>query len=332
MYLADKIKVDITIKDEEIDEYFIDSLDAMKKATCYVIKQEYKQKLDVNYKLNIKNDKASCKLVDYENDKYEVQLSYGIFKNLYSFYTQCFAEHNSGFFSSVYYGYPWNKEDAKNLNSTMLRISLGYMILHELGHIYSGQAKYKQDNNCISDNLNKLFELYADEFATTQLVSLYCHPNNVEDLSKKLSNGFDLKNMALLTLDSVIILWSILGVGNKKLINGSNYLSLRTREYYYIKNMINIYDMLNYYNNNYVNEKLEDIEDKIIERAVVTENMVNNTLNLIFNSDDYSIINNTEQMKKDFQDLDKNLEKKYISELPKILDDYKYVDILINNI
>lgn len=288
-----------------------------------------KNKLKIGFNVNISDDRISSIIKKGQEDTYEIKFPILLFKDLQSFYIHIFNSYNAQYFSSISYSQKWNEKDAGILRNFMLQISVIFFMLHELGHVYNGHLSYLNQKVKVDDEIRKILEMNADDFASTQTLSMIAHPNIVKELNKKMNIYLSLENLGLIILLSIIIAISMTSLGKKGWKGNNKYLPLRLREFLILNDCIEIFDLLNYEKNNFTNAPMSNFKDEIFQLARKDENLVNDYLNKITTTHDYSIENNIEFLSKEYMDMYQDLQKTYFEDIPKLLKPYSYMPEVI---
>ncbi len=288
-----------------------------------------KDKLKIGFNVNISNNRISSMIKEGQEDSYEIAFPISLYKDIQSFYIHIFNSNNAEYFSSISNLQKWNETDAGILRNIMLQISVNFFILHELGHVYNGHLSYLYQKVKVDDEIRKILEMNADDFASTQTLSMFAHPNIVKELNKKMNIDLSLGNLGLIIFSSIIIAISMTSLGKKGWKGNNKYLPLRLREFLILNDCIEIFDLLNYETNNFTNEPMSNFKDEIFLLASKDENLVNDYLNKITTTHDYSIENNIEFLSQEYMDMYQDLQKPYFENIPKLLKPYSYMPEVI---
>lgn len=284
----------------------------------------------VEFYLNLNDSRIYSRSKEGEKDNYEVIFPISLYRDLEAFYTHIFNECNSLFFSSIMEGQQWNENDKNVLRNLMLQYSISLYLFHELGHIYNGHLKYFDQNKVISDDMFMIFEMNADDFASTQMVTTYAHPENVKILNKKLENHLTLGNVGLIIFSSIIIAISMTSLGKKGYKEDKRHLPLRIRALQILENYMGTFDFFNYIKNKFIHEQFSKYKDNLLDLAIKDENLVNDYLNKVTLTDNYSINNNLEFLTPDNCNLYFELEDEYKRSIYSTLKDYSYIKDFIH--
>lgn len=268
-------------------------------------------------------------LNSYENEKFDTRkivFSINIFKRLEAFYTHVFNERNENYYRAISYDNEFNKEKANFYKNLLLEISIKFLLFHELGHIYNGHLLYKQ-NEKTNDEIHKLFEWNADDFATTRIIAMYAHPRVIQQLNDVLKEDciINLNHMLILIIEATMISISLMNIGKKDRKEDKKHIHLRQRLIYILNNEIVAFNEFNYNINKYIDYKV-DTSDEILMLAIKVENLVNDFLNKVTNSTDWSIQNNMEELSMDKLEEVYQLKEFYMKNIKNILKKYSRFD------
>lgn len=325
-----------------------------------VTKNKYEAAINIDFKININDEsnKSQKYTSDINDNRYKIEISQIIYKDIQSFYNHALNNVNCDYFSFLTGGNAYNDNDAKIIRSLILELSMKFIMFHELGHIYNGHLRYTTSDN-ISQyinkilrankdyymnkalkmneskdinkeleteavyDINKILEMNADDFSITRIISEYCHPNYLKYINNLLKNEIDYFSMARIAIEAIIVSLTVIGLGYNNLSDSEKYLPLRIRECIFLNNFIEAFD---YYNN-----KLNDFYPEIsclkgyfYKLAVDAENLVNNFLNAVTKTQDYSIKNNTEVLNEEQETEYRRLLAMY-NDVAKDLKSYAYM-------
>lgn len=283
-----------------------------------------KQKpLDIDFKLSLNN-----KLEVVENsikDTREIEFSPKVTKQLEAFYTHILNKENENYYRSITNGDEYNEEKANKYRSLLFEISIRFLMLHEFGHIYNGHLLFLSNEKIEDEEVNmtrKVFEWNADDFATTQIVAMYCSEETVQSLNKELG-GFiiNLDHIFLLLIEATVISISMMNLGLKNRQRDNEHIELRQRLVHVLNNEVSVFNRLN--------KKEMSVSNEFLLLAIKIENLVNDFLNKVESSGQWDIKNNLNELSEESLNEIKKIEEYYIKNIQHLLKKYSRYEALM---
>ena len=278
-------------------------------------------KPNIEYNTNINDRRIFSEHI--KEDKYKVCFSIEFFKDLKNYFIHSFEPVNKQYFFSIT-GQSYNEKDANILRWFMLQQSISFLMLHEFGHIYNGHFKYKYNKKNINNDISKILEINADDFASTQIVSMFGNPEISEKLNSKLGFSIKLENIAIIICQSITVALSMSYIGRVRNVEKKTYLPMRFRKIKILHNFARVFDYLNYEKNKFIDEKLIDYEVGLNANSIQIKNLVNGYLNEMMSVDEFSVKNNLNELSTENSEKYADLEKLYYNEISKELEKYSY--------
>ncbi|HEY9060782.1 MAG TPA: hypothetical protein VIO64_09810 [Pseudobacteroides sp.] len=303
--------------------------------------QTISAKIELDY-----SDKINAEAIETEMGDITVKITLSYFRELEAFYKTVFYKENPGFYRSISAESYFNESRAVFYLDLMLKLSLSVFILHEYGHIYNGHLLYimKAKNlnsarmtnntyeefstNTIDSITYQSMEWNADDFASTRLISIFTHDDNIKILNLDNSNCIKSKeHMLFIIMFSSYIAFALMGLGEKKQFSENDFrlkkhLPKRFRAKKFIRNLIEAY--------NHFNEKTEFSDNQLLSAVESTmETWVNLYKKIAENKDNWDTSNNTNELDEEHSKYYDLVEFHYLNKLPTILEPFERLRTLM---
>lgn len=319
--------VDFKIKDledldfEQVEEYLKELLKERKLRIDKELKEEYKNNFEIEIKLDFNNRTYVEKI---NKKKYIINISIETYKRIEAFYIHALSENNKESYYPVVGEEKYNDKKAEFYKILLKQLSLEYLIMHEMGHIYNGHLDYKNSEEYTKEDM-KMFEWNADDFATHNIIKYYAYKDTINEFNnqkygKVLKN---LKHMLLLIVNSMFTLYSLTDIGKENIPNDETHIKYRIRSFLNAENLFASYG--------FYNEEV-DFDKNWMKYIFIIEDLTNKFLNDVYEINKWDVNNNFEKLKSESLKVLK-LNEKYKEELNKKLENYRKVKkgtIIIN--
>lgn len=219
------------------------------------IKEVYNVSIDITYEVS-NEIWFNAKSTIYENGSYHIKVNSEVFDSIYRIYNVLLYEKND-FYSLLTWGDKYDELTAQRYLELMLQISCKLVLNHELWHIVNGHLKYKsnvlmkpecsmfmdESEEAWLEHLeNQVLEVDADLFAAYYILATLLLDENIGSINRSVPGLIKGKHHAvMLWLIGSVVVFSIQGMGRKRGVSDlrkMNYPPLRTRCYFYIKNLL----------------------------------------------------------------------------------------------
>ena len=319
--------VDFKIKDledldfEQVEEYLKELLKERKLRIDKELKEEYKNNFEIEIKLDFNNRTYVEKI---NKKKYIINISIETYKRIEAFYTHALSKNNKESYYPVVGEEKYNDKKAEFYKILLKQLSLEYLIMHEMGHIYNGHLDYKNSEEYTKEDM-KMFEWNADDFATHNIIKYYAYKDTINEFNNQ-KYGKVLKNlehMLLLIVNSMFTLYSLTDIGKENIPNDETHIKYRIRSFLNLENLFASYG--------FYNEEV-DFDKNWMKYIFIIEDLTNKFLNNVYEINKWDVSNNFEKLKSESLKVLK-LNEKYKKELNKKLENYRKVKkgtIIIN--